>query len=206
MNYGSGVSAALGRPGVAGGGAFRTSACIALSPNGRTTANARNMSTTCNTRMQGSMNSPAKNQMHTSVFYIPRNDETVYENKLIANHLEHERRQFIKKNEMGQLSTAMKDQLQLVGILPRVGKDEDGRGNHHQSNMETERSMGSNSRSKPHSEDRSSPRAVKRGKKKLNPFDEFDAMIRAKYDLSADMYDDMPPKKRNKKLESMLED
>ena len=39
----------------------------------------------------GSMNGPEKQNLHTSVFYIPRKDEMSFEEKLIENHINKEK-------------------------------------------------------------------------------------------------------------------
>ena len=62
-----------------------------MSPSGRSYANARAMNTTCNARMQGNMNSPTKESMHNKIYYVPRNEETHYENTLMENHLNYEK-------------------------------------------------------------------------------------------------------------------
>ena len=47
--------------------------------------NGRNLSSTCYGRNIGAMNTPNKSILHKSIFYLPRNEEMFYENKLIEN-------------------------------------------------------------------------------------------------------------------------
>ncbi len=50
--------------------------------------------------MHGTLNSPSKNDMPTSLFYVPRNEEMLHEDKLIQNHLNWEQRTFKNKAKL----------------------------------------------------------------------------------------------------------
>lgn len=54
-----------------------------------TRSNGRALSSLCSGRNTGAMNIPEKPLMHNSIFYLPRNSEMQYEDKLFENKFKH---------------------------------------------------------------------------------------------------------------------
>ena len=139
------------------------------------------MSTVTNSHNNGVMNNPYKRDMRNAIFYQPRLQESEYENKLMENQSKYLR----KNNKFNRVTI---EQLKTEGDIPSR--------NDKLFQTPSIGSVGYQHEDHGH---------AKKKNQKESPFVMFDKLIKEKYNLQDNQFEEMSRKERNKIMVKMME-